>query len=136
MLRILLLAALLSAIPATPAVALARQESWVEDDPSLQTDPAGTLTQLRMLGVDRVRVAVRWQQIAPNPSSHRKPHNFNAANPVSYPLGAWSVWDQIVSDANERASPSTLTSWVAPRCGRPGLVSPTTASPIRTGSPP
>jgi hypothetical protein len=101
LLRMLLLVAVLGAIPAVPAVAAASQESWIEDDGSLQTDPAGTLAQLRMLGVDRVRVAVRWQLIAPSPLSHRRPRHFNAADPAAYPAGTWRVWDQIVSDAKQ-----------------------------------
>jgi hypothetical protein len=100
LLRMILIAAVLSAIPATPAVA-ASKESWLEDDLSLETNPAGTLAQLRMLGVDRVRVAVRWQQIAPNPLSHRRPRNFNGADPASYPAGTWGVWDAIVSYAKQ-----------------------------------
>ncbi len=101
LLRMILIAAVLSAIPATPAVAGAGKESWIEDDLSLQADPAGTLAQLRMLGVDRVRVAFRWQLIAPNPNSHRRPRNFDAANPTAYPAASWAVWDQIVSDARQ-----------------------------------
>jgi len=95
----ILAVAVLSVIPAAPAVAVNTQESWLEDDLSMMTNPARTLQQLRMLGVDRVRVAVRWQLIAPNPSSHRRPRHFNAADPAAYPAASWAVWDQIVTEA-------------------------------------
>ena len=47
------------------------QEAWFEDDINLYANPAGTLGQLRFLGADRVRLAVRWYQIAPTPLSRR-----------------------------------------------------------------
>ena len=99
MLRVLLLATLLCATAATRAVAMTDQESWFEDDVNLYANPAGTLGQLRFLGVDRVRVAVRWYQIAPKPLSHKRPRHFNAADPAAYPAGAWNALDQIVVDA-------------------------------------
>jgi hypothetical protein len=99
MLRVLVLVALLCAIPAARAGATTNQESWFEDDVNLYANPAGTLGQMRFLGVNRVRVAVRWQLIAPKPLSRRPPANFDASNPASYPAGTWNLWDQIVSDA-------------------------------------
>src|SRR5690348_1948968 len=99
MLRVLLLAALVCLIPATRAAAMKNQEAWFEDDVNLYANPGGTLGQLRFLGVDRVRVAVRWYLIAPRASSHKRPRHFNAANPAAYPSGVWNGWDQIVADA-------------------------------------
>jgi hypothetical protein len=99
MLRVLLLVTLLCVLPATRAVAMQGQESWFEDDVNLYANPAATLGQLRFLGVDRVRVAVRWYLIAPHPLSRRRPRHFNAANPAEYPSGVWKGWDQIVADA-------------------------------------
>ena len=96
--RVLMLVVLMCAIPA-PAHATKAQESWLEDDVNLYANPAGTLGQLRFLGVNRVRVAVRWQLIAPSPLSRRRPRNFNAADPAAYPPGTWTIWDQIVNDA-------------------------------------
>ncbi len=62
-------------------------------------DPGGTLQRLRMLGVERVRVAVRWDLIAPSHGAHRRPRGFNAANPASYPAANWAIWDELVRDA-------------------------------------
>ncbi|MGZ4249972.1 MAG: hypothetical protein ACXVUE_16895 [Solirubrobacteraceae bacterium] len=98
-LRVLLLAALLCLIPASRAAAMKNQEAWFEDDVNLYANPAGTLGQLRFLGVDRVRVAVRWYLIAPKPLSHKRPRHFNAADPAAYPASAWNALDQIVTDA-------------------------------------
>jgi hypothetical protein len=101
LLRVILLVILLCAIPAGRALATSGQESWIEDDVSLDTNPSATLANMRLLGVTRVRVAVRWQLIAPHPFSRRRPRNFNAADPGSYPAGDWNIWDQIVTDARD-----------------------------------
>lgn len=101
MLRALLLAAVLSLVPVAQALASANQQAMFEDDVSLMSDPAGTLSRLRMLGVQRVRLAVRWSYIAPNVNSKRAPRNFNAANPAAYPAANWLIWDQIVTAAKQ-----------------------------------
>jgi hypothetical protein len=131
LLRVMLLALALIAIPAARAVAASTQESWIEDDVSLYNDPATTLAKLRLLGVTRVRVAVRWQLIAPNPVSRRRPKNFNAADPAAYPAGTWRIWDEIVSDASAAGisldfdllggAPVWATGPGAPRDGKPHL---------------
>jgi hypothetical protein len=96
-----LLAIALLALSAGHALAASSQESWFEDDVTLEADPAATLEKLRLLGVDRVRVAVRWQSIAPDAFSRRRPSDFNSADPAAYPAGTWTVWDKIVSDASQ-----------------------------------
>ena len=72
-----------------------------EDDVRLLSDPLGTLGRLRMLGVDRVRVAVHWNYIAPKPNAGTPPRRFNGADPASYPAANWAVWDAIVRDAQQ-----------------------------------
>jgi hypothetical protein len=74
-------------------------ESMLQDDGQMLSNPAGTLHTLRLLGIERVRIAVRWLTIAPNPRSHRRPRHFNAADPAAYPQRNWAVWDEIVRDA-------------------------------------
>jgi hypothetical protein len=54
-----------------------------------------------MLGVQRIRLAVRWYYIAPNPHSSRAPKDFNGSDPAAYPNANWSIWDQIVQDASQ-----------------------------------
>jgi hypothetical protein len=73
-----------------------------EDEGHLHADPAGTLDLLARLGVDRVRVYVPWQSLAPAGTSAQPPANFAAADPAAYPPAGWSVYDQIVRDAAQR----------------------------------
>jgi hypothetical protein len=101
LLRTLALTLLLLALGSRAAVASTTQESWFEDDPHMLTDPGGTVARLRQLGVDRVRLAVRWELIAPQPNSRRKPRGFKSANPSDYPAGRWQIWDQIVRLAHQ-----------------------------------
>ncbi|HET7049142.1 MAG TPA: hypothetical protein VFI54_12840 [Solirubrobacteraceae bacterium] len=96
------LAVFLSAVFATPAAASHSQVAIFEDDLNLTVSPASTFAQLRLLGVSQVRLAVRWQQIAPDANSRKRPKNFNAADPAAYPAGAWSIWDQIVTYARDQ----------------------------------
>lgn len=129
--RALMLAILMCAIPSARAHAMTGQESWLEDDITLYSNPGATLAQARLLGVTRMRIAVRWQWIAPKPLSRQRPSHFNAADPAAYPPGAWYVWDRIVSDASDAGialnfdlvggAPVWATSPGAPRDGRPHL---------------
>src|SRR5207302_6822383 len=54
-----------------------------------------TLSILKSLGVDRVRVNVKWSTVAPHPGSRKRPKNFNAANPSAYPRGLWVPYDRV-----------------------------------------
>jgi hypothetical protein len=80
------------------ASAATGQEAWLQDDGALTYDTAGTMQQLRLLGVNRARIAVHWLFIAPRPNSYRRPR-FDAANPAAYPAGSWSSLDRIVKAA-------------------------------------
>ncbi len=99
LLRVLLLAAAIMLIPASAALASHSQVSVFEDDVNLQIDPTATLTQMRLLGANQVRVAVRWQLVAPRPLSRKRPKHFNAANPADYPAASWGIYDAIVTQA-------------------------------------
>ncbi|MGI8863205.1 MAG: hypothetical protein ACR2JH_02200 [Solirubrobacteraceae bacterium] len=85
-------------MPATASASQA-QESMLQDDGALQRDPAGTLQAARNLGVDRVRVGMRWSLIAPKPNSRRRPHGFKSADPGAYPNRVWGPFDSIVTTA-------------------------------------
>ena len=91
-------------VPAARASVM--QESTFQDDKLLvYSTPAvvgQTLDTLRMLGVDRVRVSVFWNVVAPNPTSRTKP-SFDASNPGSYPPGSWDRYDTLVRLAAQRA---------------------------------
>jgi hypothetical protein len=85
-------------IPATAGASPA-QQAMLQDDGALQRDPAGTLQAARNLGVDLMRVGVRWNLIAPKPNSHRRPRGFKSADPAAYPNRIWGLWDSIVTNA-------------------------------------
>jgi hypothetical protein len=99
-LRAALLACLL--VCACPAGALANKHEesiLMDDDQLIYATPAHmarTLREIKALGVDRVKVTVVWSLVAPRASARRKP-KFDAANPASYPYGAWKRWDQLVA---------------------------------------
>jgi hypothetical protein len=90
-----------SAVTAPVALASSTQVSVLEDDARIQSDPAGTLERLHILGANVVRVAMRWQLIAPSPNSRRAPRGFDASDPAAYPASTWRLWDEIVTDARQ-----------------------------------
>lgn len=89
---------------AAPALVVARTgpESIFTPGPPLKSDPAGTLDQLRRLGVDRVRVFVSWSSLAPDPESRERPAGFDAADPAAYPASSWAIYDTILRDTEAR----------------------------------
>ena len=93
-----LVATWLMALGTGSAVASTSQEAWLQDDTALLNDTPRALHQLRVLGVTRARVGVRWMAIAPRAGSHTRPH-FNAADPAAYPAGNWAPFDRIVKQA-------------------------------------
>jgi hypothetical protein len=89
------------ALGAAPASASHRQVAIFQDDVALQSHPAATLQEMRHLGVQMVRVYVRWSYFAPAPNSHRRPR-FNASDPNAYSAGKWAWLDAVVRDAAAR----------------------------------
>src|SRR6478672_6759550 len=110
------LTAALSAAAAAPAMAAPTQESMFQDDSLLVFKPpssvAKTMDTLRYLGVDRVRVTVFWNLIAPNPASRNKPR-FDATDPAAYPSAGWQRYDTIVRDAAARGIGVNFNVWGA-----------------------
>jgi hypothetical protein len=88
--------AALMALHVSPAAASTTQESIFQDDNQLKANPAGTMQTLRDLGVQRVRVNLSWNTVAPAASSTKRPKNFNAADPAAYPAAGWAPYDAIV----------------------------------------
>lgn len=95
----LLALALVLTLPASRARASVRQQAMLEDDVRLLADPVGTMIHLHALGVQRVRLSVHWNYIAPAANSTRAPSRFNPSDPASYPAQNWQAWDQIVRAA-------------------------------------
>ncbi|HZE05547.1 MAG TPA: hypothetical protein VE127_10010, partial [Solirubrobacteraceae bacterium] len=70
-------------------------ESMVTSASAIVTNPAGTISQLKALGVDRVHVAMWWDHVAPDSTSKHKPA-VDLTNPASYPAAGWAPYDAIV----------------------------------------
>jgi Cellulase (glycosyl hydrolase family 5) len=111
------LVAVLAAVGSTGcAVALARADAtqvsiFQDDDHLIYSSPsaaAGTLAVLHGLGVQRIRVTVKWSTLAPDPDSTQRPAGFNAADPASYPASSWSRYDTVVRLASEYGVPVEL----------------------------
>jgi hypothetical protein len=86
----------MAALRAAPAGASTTQESIFQDDNQLKANPSGTMQILRDLGVQRVRVNLTWNTVAPSPTSSRRPSRFNATDPAAYASAAWAPYDAIV----------------------------------------
>ncbi len=85
-------------LAAPSALASHSQVAILQDDPALLSTPAATLHQLRELGVQMVRVYVRWSLYTPASGSHHRPR-FNPYDPNAYPAGRFSALDSLVSNA-------------------------------------
>jgi hypothetical protein len=91
---------------ASAAIPAGARESMFQDDNLLvYNTPIGvarTLNTLVALGVDRIRVSVFWDIVAPQATSTTRPANFDAADPNAYPAGSWTRYDTIVTFAKAR----------------------------------
>jgi hypothetical protein len=101
-----LAAALVLALGAAPAHAGPSQEATFQDDDLLvyasDARVTRTLSELRRLGVDRLRITMVWRNVAPANDQDAKPAGFDATNPDAYPRGAWDRWDRVVREARRR----------------------------------
>jgi hypothetical protein len=97
--------ALMTMLGAPAARASVGQESMFQDDKLLvYGTPAtvgSTLDTLRGLGVDRVRVSVFWNLVAPDATSRTRP-TFDATDPGAYPPGSWDRYDTLLRLAQQR----------------------------------
>jgi hypothetical protein len=73
--------------------------SLLEDNVALLSNPARTLQTLRSLGVGAVRIDFGWSDLAPDPSSPRRPRGFRGADPAAYAAASWAPYDALVKDA-------------------------------------
>jgi hypothetical protein len=112
---------------ASPPTRTAPLVSIFEAGPQLRTDPAQTLSELRKLGVDYVKVFVPWAAVAPAPTSRTQPAGFKAGDPAAYPLANWAPYDTIIKDAEARGIGVDLTlsgpppEWAAGAGAPPGI---------------
>lgn len=112
-------------------------ESIFEAEPEMHADAAGTLDLLRRLGVDRLRLYLPWNAIAPDPTAASPPPGFDASDPAAYPQANWATYDTIMRDARVRGigvdltvgdpAPEWATGLDAPRSPFPGVWKPSDA---------
>jgi hypothetical protein len=94
------LAAVAAALLAPAGAQAARDQLTIMED-STQLLSAGpearnfALDQFKALGANVVKVRVEWRDLAPDPSSRRKP-TFDATDPAAYPDGVWGALDAAV----------------------------------------
>ncbi len=74
-------------------------QSIIEAHGYVQLDPLAALPQFKALGVDRVRVYIAWNTVAPNPTARHEPAGFDGANPAAYGAALWAPYDAIVREA-------------------------------------
>ncbi len=127
-----MLAALLTG---APVAASPTQESLIQDDPLVlrakdQAEADQIFATFAAIGIDRVRVSLFWDHIAPGRLSQEKP-SFPAAgpsSPASYSRVSWAPYDRMVLAA-EKTGVGLLFSvtgpgpaWATPgvRCDRAG----------------
>jgi hypothetical protein len=99
------------------------QISIIQDSTRMLSDPVGTMSTFRALGVRMVRIVVVWAQIAPQAQSRTAPRGFDAADPASYPAANWAPYDEMVELAHADGLAVDLTlSGGAPRWAEgPGI---------------
>jgi hypothetical protein len=90
-----------AARPARPAATGTALISMFEPD-VLAGDPGPTLDVLHRLGVQDVRVMVRWRDVAPDASRSVPPPRFDPASPAAYPAANWAPYDALVRAAVAR----------------------------------
>jgi hypothetical protein len=111
------------ALLAPLAHASSNQITIFEDDAGLQSNPTGTLSTLRDLGVNMIRVDMSWTSIAPDPFSKKPPAGFRGGDPASYPAANWSYYDSVVQAAHQYGITVafTLDKWVPVWAEGPGI---------------
>jgi hypothetical protein len=108
---------------APAALGSAGQVSIIEDSTRMLSNPAGTISTFRALGVQMVRIIVVWAQIAPQARARTAPQGFVASDPASYPAVNWAPYDKMVELAHSDGIGVDLTlSGGAPRWAEgPGI---------------
>jgi hypothetical protein len=129
-----------AAVPA--AHASKTQESIFQDDNALvsggDAKRQSSLDDMKALGADTIHSLVFWDTISPGANSKAKP-NFVSTDPSSYPPGAFSNYDALVSEAQARGLDVILTPtggaplW-ASGCGRGGTAHHCRPDPVEFGN--
>ena len=103
----------LASLPATAAAS--RTQLAIIQDGSDLNNPVGAFKEFRQLGANAVRVVIPWAEVAPRPTSTKRP-NINATDPNAYPAANWAPFDAIMRTAQTDGLTVDLTvSGGAPR---------------------
>jgi hypothetical protein len=101
-------AAVCASLAAAPARASDSQVTVLQDDPKIVFAPNTdvldrTLTRVKALGVDTVRVSLFWHLVAPSARSKQRPDfgSYGPTWPGSYPQANWDRYDRIVTEAQD-----------------------------------
>jgi hypothetical protein len=89
-----------------PAPAAARGlETVLQDDAQLLHRPEQqlrrSLQEMRLLGIDRIRVTAGWSVLTRDPDSERRPEKFDATDPAAYEQDRWRALDRLLLLARE-----------------------------------
>jgi hypothetical protein len=99
---LLALAAAIALAVSLPGVASASRSQWsmVEDHGYLVRSGTAvrdaTLTEAKALGADALRIEVKWNEVAPDPTANSQP-SFDAKDPGAYP--GFEPYDDLVRKA-------------------------------------
>ena len=94
-------AALIGALAAPSALASPTQESIIQDNGFVQSNPAAALATFKGLGATMVKITVFWNQFAPKPDAKKPPAKFKAADPAAYPAKNWAWLDKTIREAKK-----------------------------------
>jgi hypothetical protein len=116
---------------AATATANSTQTTMLQDDTLLLsgTDARdAALDEWKSLGVDTVKLGVRWRSLAPSPDAEQKPA-FDATDPAAYDAATFQKLDGVVKAAQDRG----LSVFLMVRGGAPDWASAKSPSNVAPG---
>jgi len=92
--RLLLTTGLMAALLLVPAQSSSAYETILQDDAAVMgagdEQVRDAMTEMKQLGVDRVRITVPWRDVSPQGRSGTRPARFDASDPAAYQRS----WDE------------------------------------------
>ena len=105
---------------AAPSHASTEQEMIIQEDPLLlsaqdQAEVDAVFMAFKAVGIDRVRVSLFWDHVAPERLSQSKPDfpEPGPSDPAAYPAGTWTRYDRIML-ASRRIGVDVLMTLTGP----------------------
>jgi hypothetical protein len=93
--------ALIGALAAPAALGSTTQESIIQDNGYVQSNPAAALATFKSLGVTRLKITIFWNSFAPKPNAPKAPKGFKPTDPASYPAKSWAWLDTTIRLAKQ-----------------------------------